>query len=221
MSDLDEDLEVDLTPLIDVIFMLIIFFIMTMSFTLPVVDFDLPKSTTAQVSTKSSSLKIKVSEDGVFSIDENVVSKDELAKIINQRSIESKNRGDNVGIELVIDSRAPTQYLIEVADLARQYTEGRLSIISEKIDNSDKGPSDHVAPSSPSAAAASNAAQSIISPNEMGGMQKANSVNQAPAVKSDAASNEAVKANANGAKAATNNESSADNSNAVNEPTNK
>ncbi len=37
MSDLDDDLNVDLTPLIDVIFMLVIFFIMTMSFTLPVI----------------------------------------------------------------------------------------------------------------------------------------------------------------------------------------
>lgn len=164
MSDLDEDLEVDLTPLIDVIFMLIIFFIMTMSFTLPVVDFDLPKSTTAQVSTKSSSLKVKVSEEGVFSVDENIVSKEELASIIQQRSIESKNRGDTVGIELVIDSRAPTQYLIEVADLARQYTEGRLSIISEKVESlaEDSINNKHDAPKTPMAAAKENEQQSIM-----------------------------------------------------------
>ena len=33
MNDLDDDLAVDLTPLIDVTFMLVIFFLMTMSFT--------------------------------------------------------------------------------------------------------------------------------------------------------------------------------------------
>ena len=32
MNDLDDDLAVDLTPLIDVTFMLVIFFLMTMSF---------------------------------------------------------------------------------------------------------------------------------------------------------------------------------------------
>ena len=42
MNDLDDDLKLDLTPMIDVIFMLIIFFIMTMSFVMPVINVDLP-----------------------------------------------------------------------------------------------------------------------------------------------------------------------------------
>ena len=43
-------LHVDLTPLIDVIFMLVIFFILTMSFTSPVIDLTLPNSKAATVS---------------------------------------------------------------------------------------------------------------------------------------------------------------------------
>ena len=44
----DDDLHVDLTSLIDVIFMLVIFFIMTMSFTLPEIELNVPTSTTAE-----------------------------------------------------------------------------------------------------------------------------------------------------------------------------
>ncbi len=41
-DDLDEEPKVDLTPLIDVIFMLVIFFVMTMTFSKPVIDLTLP-----------------------------------------------------------------------------------------------------------------------------------------------------------------------------------
>ena len=37
-DDLDEEPKVDLTPLIDVIFMLVIFFVMTMTFSKPVLS---------------------------------------------------------------------------------------------------------------------------------------------------------------------------------------
>ncbi len=67
LSDLDDDLQVDLTPLIDVTFMLIIFFITTMSFTLPVIDFSLPESETAVQSERSQDMvRIFVSSSGDF-----------------------------------------------------------------------------------------------------------------------------------------------------------
>ena len=46
--DFDEDINIDLTPLIDVIFMLLIFFIMTTTFSKPVIDIMLPASKTAE-----------------------------------------------------------------------------------------------------------------------------------------------------------------------------
>ena len=60
-------LHVDLTPLIDVIFMLVIFFILTMSFTSPVIDLTLPNSKAATVSReKNPDIKICISKDGNF-----------------------------------------------------------------------------------------------------------------------------------------------------------
>lgn len=65
MHDHDDDLNVDLTPLIDVIFMLVIFFIMTMSFTLPVIDFNLPQSGTAQSENRTATIRVSVDENGL------------------------------------------------------------------------------------------------------------------------------------------------------------
>ena len=61
MNDFDEDASIDLTPVIDVIFMLLIFFIMTTTFSKPVLDIVLPASETAEEpSRKNAELLISV-----------------------------------------------------------------------------------------------------------------------------------------------------------------
>ena len=61
MHDFDEDASIDLTPVIDVIFMLLIFFIMTTTFSKPVLDIVLPASDTAEESSrKNAELVISV-----------------------------------------------------------------------------------------------------------------------------------------------------------------
>lgn len=135
MSDLDDDLNVDLTPLIDVIFMLVIFFIMTMSFTLPVIDFDLPQSSTAQAEQQGRTMRISVDINGNYIVDEQERTLDELNDLVKERMVTCQQDHEDLTLELVIDSKSPTQYLINIADLARAYTQGRLIVVSEKVDN--------------------------------------------------------------------------------------
>ena len=135
MSDLDDDLNVDLTPLIDVIFMLVIFFIMTMSFTLPVIDFDLPQSSTAQAEQQGRTMRISVDINGNYIVDEQARTLDELNDLVKERMVTCQQDHEDLTLELVIDSQSPTQYLINIADLARAYTQGRLIVLSEKVDN--------------------------------------------------------------------------------------
>lgn len=135
MSDLDDDLNVDLTPLIDVIFMLVIFFIMTMSFTLPVIDFDLPQSSTAQAEQQGRTMRISVDINGNYIVDEQERTLDELNDLVKERMVTCQQDHEDLTLELVIDSQSPTQYLINIADLARAYTQGRLIVLSEKVDN--------------------------------------------------------------------------------------
>ena len=132
MNDLDDDLAVDLTPLIDVTFMLVIFFLMTMSFTLPVIDFTLPQAQTAQVESQRTTLRISVDAHGSFMLNNVPCAQSELGPQIQEHVISSNNAGKELTLELVIDAAAPSQHLITVADLARTYTQGRLMVVTTK-----------------------------------------------------------------------------------------
>ena len=59
-DELEEEPRVDLTPLIDVIFMLVIFFVMTMTFSKPVLDVVLPAAQNSEVKKKTAELVISV-----------------------------------------------------------------------------------------------------------------------------------------------------------------
>lgn len=129
MQDLDDDLHVDLTPLIDVIFMLVIFFIMTMSFTLPVVDFNLPASRTAQQASQVASMRITINAQGTFSVEQQTMSYAQLEQYLKEQVKLSQQA---LSFEVLIDANTPTQYLIQIADLSRLYAQGRLAIITTK-----------------------------------------------------------------------------------------
>lgn len=162
MHDHDDDLNVDLTPLIDVIFMLVIFFIMTMSFTLPVIDFNLPQSGTAQSENRTATIRVSVDQDGNFKAADTPCTVEELAAVIEARMVESNKKNEELSIELVIDSETPTQHLITVADLARTYTHGRLLVVAEKHDTA---PGAAAGASSANAGASNAAAGATSGPN--------------------------------------------------------
>ena len=67
-DELEEEPRVDLTPLIDVIFMLVIFFVMTMTFSKPVLDVVLPAAQNSEVKKKTTELVISVKSDGKYSL---------------------------------------------------------------------------------------------------------------------------------------------------------
>ena len=93
MNDLDDDLAVDLTPLIDVTFMLVIFFLMTMSFTLPVIDFTLPQAQTAQTESQRTTLRISVDAHGSFMLNNVPCAQSELGPQIQEHVISTNNAG--------------------------------------------------------------------------------------------------------------------------------
>ncbi len=122
MGDLDDDdLGVDLTPLIDVTFMLVIFFIMTMSFALPSIDLNLPQSSTAQrQAADTAALQLAVNAKGELFYQKQPLSLQQAAKLLQQGSYQL--------IEVNLDRAAPAQSVLDCADLARQYTKGQLKI---------------------------------------------------------------------------------------------
>lgn len=122
-------LHVDLTPLIDVIFMLVIFFILTMSFTSPVIDLTLPNSMAATVSReKNPDIKICISKDGNFYYQKKSISLIQIKELLDKQKDSYLN--------IYADKEAKFQSFIEIVDIAKEKRSGKFSITTtDKADD--------------------------------------------------------------------------------------
>ena len=119
-----EDAHIDLTPLIDVIFMLVIFFILTMSFAKPILEVALPSSEVGKVVKKQDFLIVELRNDGSIVYDGKVVDKEELKVILDANPERELN--------IYADMQTPFQSFVDVVDVAKIKRDGRFSITTKK-----------------------------------------------------------------------------------------
>jgi biopolymer transport protein ExbD len=104
----------DIAPLIDVIFLLLIFFMLTSSFILqPGIRVDLPKAVTSEVLQKDL-LVITVTADNLVYVDERIAEKDEISSRVN---LAAKGQ---MPILIRADKDADIGKVIEIWDLCRK-----------------------------------------------------------------------------------------------------
>lgn len=120
LSPLDEEPQIDLTPLIDCLFMLIIFFVLTMSFSRPVLEIVLPESKVSEVKRADRQMSVFVREDGSYWMDNQSVSLADVEKKI----LSVKQSVLNIHM----DSKAPFNRFVSLVDLAKEKNEGRFVI---------------------------------------------------------------------------------------------
>lgn len=123
-DDLDEDPQIDLTPLIDVIFMLVIFFVMTMTFSQPVLDLTLPAAENSLAEKNNQSLILQVNANGTIQWNDRVLTKDELPSFLDEHP-------DGL-LTLMIDEKAPFESFVSIVDVAKIKREGRFVIGTRK-----------------------------------------------------------------------------------------
>ncbi len=93
-------LDLDITPMIDVVFLLIIFFMTTAQFArLTRANLDLPKETGEEQRQRSAGLVINVSADGQYIVEEQAVT---LERVLGMVRAELAEAGDAEAIELSI-----------------------------------------------------------------------------------------------------------------------
>ena len=103
----------DIAPLIDVIFLLLIFFMLTSSFIFqPGIKINLPKALTSEVIQREN-LVIVVTEDSSIYIDDREITDEELASRIKIAGKKSKP------ILIKADARASLGRVVELWDLCR------------------------------------------------------------------------------------------------------
>ncbi len=110
--DDDFDAEIDLTPLIDVVFMLLLFFILAATFSTPVLQVTLPEAGTArQVENDPARLVLAIDAEGRLHYRDAPIGVEEVPGLAES--------GPEGPVELRVDRAAPFDAFVEVMDRLR------------------------------------------------------------------------------------------------------
>ena len=121
---LDED-RLDVTPLIDVVFLLLIFFMLTSTFVLqPGIKVKLPKAITSEA-LKKKNLVIVITAGGKIYLDNEIISSDELSAKLGEAA------QDERAVLIKADQKISLGRVVEVWDLCRDVGITQVSIATE------------------------------------------------------------------------------------------
>ncbi len=120
----EDEPQIDLTPLIDCLFMLIIFFVLTMSFSKPVLEVILPKATNAETSQARNELLVSVKADGTLYLNAAPATIEEIARALDEAPERLLN--------IYMDEEAPFSRFVAVMDLAKTKRNGRFVISTRR-----------------------------------------------------------------------------------------
>lgn len=122
------EVEINLTPLIDVVFLLLIFFMVSTTFTKEThLSIDLPEATGEPAPAPEKQIDIAVTRSGEYSVNDEPLVKDDLATL--KTAIEQISEGDtSMPMVITADARAPHQSVVTAMDAAGQLGFVHLSI---------------------------------------------------------------------------------------------
>lgn len=123
-----QEVEVNLTPLIDVVFLLLIFFMVSTTFTKEThLSIDLPEASSQSIRAEDLQIEISITREGNFAINGVALINREQSTL---RSAVGKVSEGDTSIPLVItaDSATPHQSVVTALDVAGQLGFSRLSI---------------------------------------------------------------------------------------------
>jgi biopolymer transport protein ExbD len=124
--DKEFDEEIDLTPLIDVVFILLVFFFVTSTFIQPSLPVNLAKAASAAASAeRKEQLVITIDADGRLFYEDMILTKEELPAIIRIHP--------DTGINLFVDRAAPFEAFLSVIDETRLQDRNDVSITTLPI----------------------------------------------------------------------------------------
>jgi len=127
-----EDEGINLTPLIDVVFLLLIFFMVSTTFTKEThLSVDLPEATGEQSSDLPEQIEILISTDGSYSVNGKALvnNKIETLKSALDKTAEGNNK---VPLVITADAKTPHQAVVQAMDAAGQLGFARLSITTRQ-----------------------------------------------------------------------------------------
>lgn len=117
--------DIDLTPLIDVVFLLIIFFVLAASFSKPVLELILPSSNTAEREQyDNGELMVEITDKGEIFYNSIAYNKENIMQLINT--------DPNSTMVLHIDKDAPFEVFMLIIDSAKQINRNNIVVATEE-----------------------------------------------------------------------------------------
>jgi len=138
-----EGLTINITPLIDVVFLLLIFFMVTTTFSRETrLMVNLPEADAELANTDTTSIEIIVARDGAYSINGRALINNRLETLM--RGLELESAGDrSLPIVLIADAEATHQSVVTVMDGIGRTGFTRLSIATQRpgdVENAASAP---------------------------------------------------------------------------------
>ena len=118
--------QIDIAPLIDMIFQLLIFFMLTSSFVIqPGIKVNLPKAVTSEV-VKSENVELVISGENVTYLNGKVITTAELKTLLNQVAKKKQS------ILIKADRRASLGRVVEIWDMCRDVGIAQINIATNQ-----------------------------------------------------------------------------------------
>ena len=118
---------VDLTPMVDMVFLLLIFFLLTSVFSIPRLPVDLPISETAQ-SQNANVVNLFLVKKDVIRLNDEIVSIEKLPDLLVKELQNNPQRE----VSLAADRNIPLEQVVRIMDAARRAGARQLSIQAVK-----------------------------------------------------------------------------------------
>ena len=133
---LQDEHSINLTPLIDVVFLLLIFFMVTTTFSRETrLQVNLPEAEAETLATQSERLEIVVSRDGSFALNGQTLVNGRVETLLRGLVLESDGNLD-LPVIIVADSQASHQSVVTAMDAIGQAGFTRLSIATQRSEPS-------------------------------------------------------------------------------------
>ncbi|MFV1873997.1 MAG: ExbD/TolR family protein [Oleiphilus sp.] len=128
----DQNVAVDLTPMIDVVFLLLIFFMVSTTFTKEShLEIDLPQSSAEPAKPSVEQIEVIINAAGEYSVNDRslVNNQEDTLKRAVQKLSEGKN---DIPFIITADSKTQHEYVVRVMDIAGQLGFVQLSITTQR-----------------------------------------------------------------------------------------
>ena len=124
----DDDTNIDMTPMLDIVFIMLIFFVVTASFVKETgIDINRPQAKTA-ITKETANIKIAIDSDDVIWIDRHQVDERSVRPLLERMHMENPQGG----LIVQADRRSTNEKLVQVMDAARQAGISSISIAASE-----------------------------------------------------------------------------------------